>query len=1326
MDLKEKNLPKWGWENILKNKINTFRSIPNFLFNFINNMVFIIVLFNLIHININIFYAFTISYCLRYQIKISISQYWYGNIIKGFIIYIEKNLYNKSILKKYILILESIITYKKENKYNLYLYYLNYFIIFNLLILNIIINIINLNIFNLNNHTDTIINAIKNDKPNLNFLKKNISHNIKYNNDELKKLNNKTIFSLDNFIYNFISIVLIHILNNKNYIINSINNLYIYILYIFNNIIYIIIYIYNYINKYIYIYYNNIYILLYKYIYYIYIKLYIFIYYIYNNYIYNNYIYIYINNKFKYKKYDNFYVNNKLYINNNYLIYIINNILIYNLYTLILLFINFILNIKITNYILIINKNLIILLVFIYKYVNIFKNILNTNNTYKFFTIIIKNEFNVIFNMFKKYYNFINNYNFKKLLIIFKILIIDIKSIYFNYYILNYKNSNKIKIATLKHLDYIEYCILKNKQYCFKNKKFKIKKKINKILNLKLLILPNKKKINLYYTNFTLIIKNYFNTYIQNFKYYLILLNIKNQYKTNITIDFKFNVFKILLNLFLNNNINYNNFKFIKFNKIFILINYLIEKLNKIINLIIYIYINIINITQNLSQNYDVNFNIINKYKNIKFNFFKYIAITIYAPILIFNIILSDIINSYIFFKFYIKNKIIIVLYKYYKKIIIFKKNITFKFKYRKKKFVTFIKKPLWYLHSKTVFLTFILGTFFTEWLLNNIYIYKFKYLNLFYNFKIINQYIYDYFNLIILDRYILNIFIPLISIYGILKWSRSIHRLFGYFLWTMTVLPLFIEIFRIYYSNLILYTLLEYNKLFKIIYLKFFLSENLISIQIYNTVLILFLILFFKFTYNHGAFRKIYGNFNTTRLHYLKYPIIIITLIYFKYSIIKHTYFLILYNNFSIIKENILLVLNNQIIYKYKLYKYNIIYLFNDNITNEFNLYKHLYYDLIIDPKVINYIYDLILILITYIWLIKYSREFLKKDQEMVAFPLVCLELFIKYYFIFIFIIYTGIYCYYSLLSGEFFYYLYISFCLTFVYLFFRVTIIPKKTMAWYFRLIVEFWPSTILNWAAFGDYNYIEQQRYITLQIQHEPIKLNFSNKIIYLEPWEKSLCWKYQRLKEPKLFLFATYFKLMSRSENMLKEFVIFDYFGWVADWEYNKKKIKIYKWSIETWDSPYFYYFLNINVYLKYKQYFFNYYIYMFRFVTKITHFEIWNKLGKIFYDNSVYLYYLNYDNLHNNKLPIFIYFKKKLISKWKKQLMYEEEYYQRLCKLKRLKSLLLDYSSGVKHKEPSWVFPADFEKEYKKLGWQLFENYEIDNVNSDWRPEPFIW
>ena len=104
----------------------------------------------------------------------------------------------------------------------------------------------------------------------------------------------------------------------------------------------------------------------------------------------------------------------------------------------------------------------------------------------------------------------------------------------------------------------------------------------------------------------------------------------------------------------------------------------------------------------------------------------------------------------------------------------------------------------------------------------------------------------------------------------------------------------------------------------------------------------------------------------------------------------------------------------------------------------------------------------------------------------------------------------------------------------------------------------------------------------------------------------------------------------------------------------------------------------------------------------------------------------YLYYLNYDNLHNNKLPIFIYFKKKLISKWKKQLMYEEEYYQRLCKLKRLKSLLLDYSSGVKHKEPSWVFPADFEKEYKKLGWQLFENYEIDNVNSDWRPEPFIW
>lgn len=1123
------------------------------------------------------------------------------------------------------------------------------------------------------------------------------------------------------FLTKLLEITLFIIKFDIKFIKNSYNYIHIYI----KKYIYILLYRYIYnINVYIFIYNIYIYIFIIIYNYYIYIyniiintlKIKIKENKQFNNYL-NNYIYIYIlnwslqfKNKFinkrlinKYEKYKKTCINHKL--DNNELI---KNIRQYFKKLVITL---------INNSILYINNSIVEIIFFVKKIKN---NIHNTQNK-------------------------INSINWKKIILEIKIYYVNKKRPWKQF---KYDNS----IYIIKYLDGLEYAMLTHKKlYIGRNiskyhKKKYIVKKIPSVLEKEIKI--GKSNLNKYLEHkYTYYITKY-NNYMQYIK--LINVNYKyNKYLYNLIIyDFIAiiinnlikNILPFYLNMLIQHSENIFTINLYKLYNIYI-INKEIKQTHTSMDFKKIIY-KINSITNNLKNYTTVNKNksktskpikyYINTIKkNINLNKLNIIVYACYLPLIAINWFMSDVALSITFFI----NKKLKKINKKLKKII----KITNFIKSKLKLIYFYTKKVANFLFCKTIYITFLIAYFYNK--KTTIYLNE-QFIKKRYFYYLEN----DFLNYIIINK---NILLTLLTVGGLLltiKWSRGVHRFFGNYLWTMMVFPLFLESHKIWYFKFILTDFLKYKTPENMILFKLNILEKF-NYNIYNMYYFLYVIVLYWFLYytiKHGAFRTAYANLRAPRWFFIKYPIIFLIIessrLYFIKIISSFIIYYNLINDTHINIFNIYIWFNDLFIIKI------MSWFFNRFLINTYEFPHYIIY-LINIPNLylLNFIFDVFLIYFSLKWLVKYCKTYLKKDKY-VAFPLVMFELALKYciYFYFIFYFTINFYDIGTEPSGKIFEYIALTLTLTYLYLEIRVHKVPRKTMPWYFRQIVELWPTTSLNMWTTARALYSDQQKYLSMRQKFRHYKEAYKIQYNSVEVWEKKIFLAYQRDKEINLYNFSAFCRLMYRKEGMLREFNIYDYHGWQQDWTWFYKNIRIYHWKLDWWDKPHIYLF---NKYISLKnvaKYYVNVLPFAYRFSTRYTfltiHFFI-VKLVDLYYgykfiicDENIYRKWIYkgdkkededevVDEFDNIKHKFFFRGRKhwKLCVKWRKKHKKESDYVRRLRSLKRLKKILMEFSSGERLKTPDWAFPLDFEKQYKKEGWKMFENLEIDNVVLDWRP-----
>lgn len=852
-------------------------------------------------------------------------------------------------------------------------------------------------------------------------------------------------------------------------------------------------------------------------------------------------------------------------------------------------------------------------------------------------------------------------------------IVLELKIFIYNNSIFYKKFKYYLSLCLIYFLDNLEYHILINKKIYKRRNIVKIHKKIKKF-----------KKFNSKIDNYIKLNFEIFINYLTKFIYML----------TN-------------LSIYIRNNLYNHNPLIIHFNKInnngcilWITRNYSKKKsiIFKAYNHTYNSFKNLINCLNNNTKNFIIN-NI--TYINL---FFKYL----YLPFTILNYIISDIALSV---------TKLLILYKkkhYINIIIIFTVKFIFKLYdysiFYFKKLYKFIKKIIFYSIRKTIYLVFIVCLFYnqetSQIIINDIY----------------NTYLFDYLNkhnISVFFNFILNKnnFYFLTTILGlqlVIYWARFVHRFFGTYLWTMIAFPLFIEVFRGLYLKLFCVNFLYTNNFDYILLLRYNILE-LFNYKIYNIYAFLsnlILLLIILYCIKRGAFRHLYGNFKYPRWRFIKYPTYIYILELFRLKIVEYFSVFILYFNYKTgfndwYLKTIINITNNKYFLIFIDFTQEYIYEIYD-----FKYYK-LYMLLIPNLYLINFLIDLLIAYTALKWLLIYLNMYKKIDTKFVAFPLVTLEIIGKYILIYI-ITYHSLKCLYVwFVDGIIVWYFYLSIVFLYIYLEIRVHKVPRKTMPWYFRQIVELWPSTYLNQWYTAEYLYFDQQRYIVLRFRLKSFKLVYKENYKKLEIWNKIVILNYQKEKNKSIRLASAFCRLMARKENMLREINNFEYQGWYEDWQYNSHKINIYNWKLDFWDKPYFYQFKKTIFFSNVKFFSFDYRTPIERFTSKYMHltklFFCTNVLD--FYYTQKYIYILDKDEISNMS-----------IQEWKKKFFTESDELEELIHLKKLKIVLMGFSSGEIAKTPDWNFPYLYEKEYKKKGWAMFEDPRIDAVELDWRPD----
>lgn len=704
----------------------------------------------------------------------------------------------------------------------------------------------------------------------------------------------------------------------------------------------------------------------------------------------------------------------------------------------------------------------------------------------------------------------------------------------------------------------------------------------------------------------------------------------------------------------------------------------------------------------------------INKLDSKKFN---NSLVYFYSPLNLLNFIISDTCRTITFILIKLKKKWVIKFIIMY----IFKKIIV-KINYKLLKFIFKILKiickfiykciasTIYFFISKTIYITIIYAYFYNEEAIKFL-LYEFFYLY----YDEISIYLNSNRNIFFINTLfnenMLSFLWPFACLQLILFWSRRVHDYYGNCLWTMTVFPMYLESYKIWYNKLICINFLnedvfEWGFLLKYNVLQLF---NYKIYNMYSLTTSLILIYLFIYFIRHDAYDYPYARFKKTRRHYIKYPIIICIIEIFRHQIILYSSTYIIYLNYKLkINMNIC----NWIYYIKQNYIPSYYY------PNEHNAFINwetinLCNLLIPNPYLINFLIDLVLIFIAVYWLLKYTKEFLKIDNEFVASPIVAVELFIAR----IAGMYVCLYSYYYWFTWltDLRLYVYIMYYVVFSYLYFvfRFNIIPRKTMPWYFRNIVELWPSTYFNQWSSIELMYDDQVRYVALRFKLKEYKIEYKRTYKEVEVWHKMIILKYQWQKDKILRFFIAYCRIMARKELMMREFNNYEYQGWYEDWEYNHPRINIYSWKLNLWKKPHIYILRKTTFFSGMRiSYFFigpvlesfsKKYAFL-RFLVIMTKILDW------FYTNKYVFIFESTEDNTQKRLD------------WKDNLWGQGAVYDELMHLKHLKRVLMEFSSGERVKTPDWQFPYLYEKEYKKKGWDMFKDPRIDLLKFDWRPK----
>nr|QGS65277.1 Ymf77 [Tetrahymena rostrata] len=984
------------------------------------------------------------------------------------------------------------------------------------------------------------------------------------------------------------------------------------------------------------------------------------------------------------------------------------------------------------------------------KILDLYNNFLYIKN-YNIYIYILKNIIYIYIIIYNSVLFFL-----KKI----KILTIYIYNInIYNKYILIYiKNNLKsyrivifyLKLIIIRLLDSREYYMVLNKNFYKKDikklfKKNNIKKQIPDYfkLYLKKIIIIIKKQVktqcikllntlNLLYeipklTKLLLMSKNKIiqNNHILNLNIVFVNLFIKKSpqlLNLNKFLEKNQNILLILLKI---HNIYIYNLKIVELttikNKNIIQLNFIKNIKINITNYFINKKINIKN-----AKYFICNFKKLKKKLNLSNLTIRQPLMISLAPSTLINTLLSDVCLSItVFIK---KNKkitkiiklLLIKKYKffkkYYTKTLILKKNIQ-----------KILHLLIDILHKKTAYIFLVFSYFLNKEVSN--YIFTFS----------LNKQLHPIIDIIFLNKNILYVLSTIIGILIILSWSKKTHSFYGKYLWTMTVFPFFLETHKILYTKLLALNCLNLNTIDFVIMLKA-INYNINITIIYYCSTILILAWFIYYCKKHEAFRHTHANFKSPRWYYIKYILILFIIEILRLKIIKHIHVYILYINLKyntdIIIFNLFLKIINTSIIQFLL-NFTVLYIYE---INYFQYYYILQLMNITNLYIINFVIDVLMAIVTLYTVVVYCRKFVKMDWKFVAFPMVTFETLLKYIAYTYILIYTFTYSYTGINDGKLLWYGPQLFFVWFIYLDWRVHKIPKKTMAWYFKFIVDLWPQTAFSIWCQPLQLYNDQQKYLAMRLKFKNYKQAYQNKYNKSELWNKKITLAYQKDKEDTLFLYTAFAKTMSRKENMLREFNIFDYYGWQYDWTHNYKKINIFHWNLNWWDKPYMYFFDKLIYISNVKFFYFNFFPSVFKFSTKLNYITFCHSYIKFM--DHIYTHWIinredeldaidSLDNKTNNINPwdetilnhgIFYRGRKykKICREWKRNIHNQNEKIKWLKNLKKFKKFWLENSCG------KVLVPLDFLSEYKKIGWKIFENKEMEEIILDWRPNFEEW
>lgn len=941
----------------------------------------------------------------------------------------------------------------------------------------------------------------------------------------------------------------------------------------------------------------------------------------------------------------------------------------------------------------------------VFTYLLNFKDLyLSSNTQIKYFTInnlylIIQNKLLYIIEVFNLNYSIINKYIHS---IRFKYLFLEVKIYIANKKIPYKKLKNTAALYIIKYFDKLQYSILtKEKNFEHRN----IEKYHKKNYNIKRIPSLFEKKIKLYKpiakANLLLL-----------FKFILTKLKIYINVIELIHIEYTKNIKTNSIRLFFVNNFiliiiksTISSFSLIfhhKLAKIVLALKYILN--------LLFLFLARIN-----TSPYYI-FIINNAY------------IIIISPLLLIDFVLLDIYLTLLYFKLIGKNKRIRIkkLYKkLYKKLL----QLMYLFCWSIKIIriiLKFIIKIITFLNSKLIYVV-LFGCYFFNKHTSNVLYYELFDCRLF-NYMSANKNLYEI-GLFLNNKNSIYVLLTVLGILNMLRWAKRVHKVYGYFLWTLIIYPIFLESHKILYTKLLVINMFNIDTFEYLIAIKIGLLD-LLNFKIYNAyhaVSILILIFIFIFAIRYEAFKGIYGNPKAQRWYFIKYPIIIILLEVFRFKIIQIIAVTMVYTCYSfdlypLYMQTIVSINNSQLFCL-------IIYLIDNFLYNIERIdYYWVYMFLIPNFYVINFLIDLLMFFISYKWLFNYCKSFLNYDAKYVAFPVVMTELFFKYVSIYYVSYYLSIYVFIWINDGRLLWYGMQFSILWFIYLDFRVFKFPRKTMPWYFRQIVDLWPAAWANFHCDPKALYTDQFYYLTMRNKFASPKRDHQYYYYKLELWEKKLTLLHQEDKFNTIVSYTSFHRYMSRKENMLREFNVLNYQGWQSDWSYNCEKINTFSWKLDWWDKPHIYLFRKAFMLSNVKFYYFCYTKLVYRFASKYTHlnylFFIASILDYFYTNNYIYTYNMSNDFRHRVLFKIGNY--KKSCRVWSDIAAEKGEDYEYLEHLKKLKILLMDFSSGEQVKPYNWLFPPMFQERYKKEGWKMFQDPAIDNFCLDIRPNFIKW